>query len=183
MVDLETMGTVADAAICSIGAVRFDLESDELDDAGFSASISLDSNSAVGRRIQEDTFLWWLKQSAEAQAFFHGPKQSLESSLIDLSDWIGNDTYYVWSNGADFDLPMLMHAYAQFNLEVPWRFTNSRCYRTYKNLPCAKNVPLQRVGTHHNALFDALNQARHIQKIHAVMTGRVVLPKHRMEAA
>ena len=39
MIDLETLGTVADAAIMSIGAVRFDLDSDKIDDTGFYASI------------------------------------------------------------------------------------------------------------------------------------------------
>ena len=44
MVDLETLATSADAVILSIGAVRFDLETGEIDDAGFYASISVESN-------------------------------------------------------------------------------------------------------------------------------------------
>ena len=37
MLDNESLGTVADAAIMSIGAVKFDLDSDAIDDAGFYA--------------------------------------------------------------------------------------------------------------------------------------------------
>ncbi|NQW82286.1 MAG: 3'-5' exoribonuclease, partial [Polaromonas sp.] len=63
MVDLETLGTVADAVILSIGAVKFDLDSDAIDDDGFYASISIESNQETGRRIQEDTLIWWMGQS------------------------------------------------------------------------------------------------------------------------
>ena len=37
MLDLETLGTTASAVILSIGAVRFDLTSEKIDDKGFYA--------------------------------------------------------------------------------------------------------------------------------------------------
>lgn len=165
MVDLETLGTTADAVILSIGAVRFDLDSDEIDDAGFYASVSIDSNLEYKRRVQEDTLIWWLGQSAAAQKVFHEPKDTLPSSLVGLSDWIDTDNYFVWSNGADFDLPMLAHAFTQMSMEIPWKFWNSRCLRTYRALPGAKDVSVPRLGTHHNALQDAIYQARLAQAI------------------
>lgn len=39
MIDLETLGTSADAVILSVGAVKFDLESDKIDDEGFYLSL------------------------------------------------------------------------------------------------------------------------------------------------
>lgn len=171
MIDLETLGTVADAAIMSIGAVRFDLDSDKLDDAGFYASISIDSNTEYKRRIQEDTLLWWLKQPVEAQTVFHESKQTLPVALRDFADWVGTDDCQVWSNGADFDLPMLAHAFTQCGIEVPWKFWNSNCFRTFKKLPGAKNVKLQMAGTKHNALFDAIHQAKTAQAIQAKLFG------------
>ena len=172
MVDLETLGTAADAVIMSIGAVKFDIDSNALDNNGFYASASIDSNLGLKRRVQEDTLLFWLKQSADAQKVFHEPKQTLETALIELSDWIGDDSYYMWSNGADFDLPMLAHAYTQIGSEIPWKFWNSRCFRTYKNLPQARQAAFTPSGVKHNALADAINQAQHLQAIHAVVTGR-----------
>jgi len=165
MIDLETLGTVADACILSIGAVRFDLDSDRIDDSGFYASVSIDSNLELKRRIQEDTLLWWLKQPIEAQTVFHESKQTLEVALVELSDWIGDDTSNMWSNGADFDLPMLAHAYAQLRLEVPWRFWNSNCFRTYKKLPGAKLIRSPNLGVKHNALADAYSQVQTLQAI------------------
>ena len=183
MVDLETLGTVADSVIMSIGAVKFDLDSDAMDDNGFYASISTDSNmDCTGRlrRTQEDTLMFWLKQSADAQRVFHEPKTTLEAGLEQFSDWLGDDNYCMWSNGADFDLPMLAHAYTGLGIEIPWKFWNSRCFRTYKNLPQVFGVLIAPSGVKHNALTDAFNQARHLQAIQAVLTGRVAPKLHKM---
>lgn len=171
-VDLETLGTVADAVILSIGAVRFDPDSGQIDDAGFYRSISIESNLDYKRRIQEDTLIWWMKQSSTAQNVFHEPKETLETALCDFSDWLGDDSAFVWSNGADFDLPMLAHAFTQCTVTIPWKFWNSRCLRTLKNLPAAKNASVPRMGTHHNALQDAIYQAQLIQAIFAAMAAQ-----------
>jgi hypothetical protein len=171
MVDLETLGTVADAVILSIGAVRFDLDSSAIDDMGFYASISIDSNLQAKRRIQEDTLLWWLKQDAAAQEVFHEPKKTLEVALGEFGDWLGNNEAHVWSNGADFDLPMLAHAYTSFGMEVPWKFWNSNCFRTYKKLPGAKTIRSAPTGVKHNALSDAYQQAQTLQMIQHKLFG------------
>lgn len=176
MIDLETLGTRADSVILSLGAVKFDLTSGKIDDKGFYASISIDSNQELGRRIQEDTLLWWLKQEIAAQSVFHEDKTTLSQALEDFSDWVGNDDHEVWSNGADFDIPMLAHAYAQIQMEAPWKFWASNCFRTYKKLPGAKAlagaVPFS--GVKHNALADAFHQAQVAQAIYTGIFGKAV---------
>ncbi len=57
MLDLETLGTTADAVILSIGAVKFNLETGKIDDEGFYRSVSVESNLDLGRRISEDTLI------------------------------------------------------------------------------------------------------------------------------
>ena len=171
MIDLETLGTAADACILSIGAVKFDLESAAIDDQGFYASVSIDSNLELKRRIQEDTLIWWMKQGEVAQGVFHEAKQTLSVALVDLSDWIGDGDYQMWSNGADFDLPMLAHAYTQCGVEIPWKFWNSNCFRTYKKLPGAKQIRAAVMGVKHNALSDAYQQAQTAQMIHHKLFG------------
>ena len=87
-----------------------------------------------------------------------------------LSDWIGTDNYEVWSNGADFDVPMLAHAYTQVGIEIPWKFWNARCFRTWKSLPGSKNVKLPPMaGVKHNALTDAVTQAQHAIDIYKAL--------------
>lgn len=169
MLDLETLATTADAAIMSIGAVKFDLESDAIDDAGFYASISVDSNLDKGRRIDEDTLIWWMGQDKAAQAVFTEPKQPLGAVLEDLSAWFDREDLFVWSCGADFDIPMLAHAYRQHDWLPPWKFWNARCYRTMKAL-----FPGQKAhkGVKHNALDDAISQARSLQAIYASLRGK-----------
>lgn len=169
MLDLETLGTTSDAVIMSIGAVKFDLESDRIDDAGFYASVSVESNLDLRRVINESTLMWWLKQEPAAQAVFHEPKQTLEQSLCELSDWFDRDDYEIWANGASFDTPMVEHAFRQIKMDAPWRYNASRCFRTYKALPFAKGVSVPFTGTKHNALHDAIHQARTLQAIHARM--------------
>lgn len=170
MVDLETLGTTADAVIISIGAVKFDVASDDIDDDGFYASISVESNLDKGRRIDEDTLIWWMGQSAEAQTVFKEPKEDLAAALDSLAAWFGDDDKLcIWSNGASFDIPMLEHAYRQHNWQTPWKFWNSKCFRTWKGLPAAKKVSYEKVGVAHNALSDAINQAKHAQAIYAAM--------------
>lgn len=174
MVDLETLGTVASAVILSIGAVKFNLETGEIADDGFYASVSIDSNLDFGRRIQEDTLLWWLKQPAAAQQVFHEEKMALPEALELFSDWVQTDDARMWSNGADFDLPMVAHAYNQVQMTAPWKFWNSRCVRTYKALPGAKNAKVESLGVKHNALSDAYNQAQLVCAIHRELFSKKV---------
>lgn len=173
MIDLETLATTADAVIMSIGAVRFDLDSTKLGEDGFYASVSIESNLEKRRRIDEDTLVWWMKQDAAAQHVFHEPKQALGDALESLSVWVGDDDSFVWSNGADFDLPMLAHAYRSFDWLPPWKFWNSRCFRTFKGLSCAgQAMKIPGNKAKHNALADAVYQARCAQAIQAVLTGK-----------
>ena len=166
MLDLETLGTTADAVVLSVGAVKFDLDSDAIDDEGFYGSISIESNLDAGRRVTEDTLLWWLKQPAAAQQVFHEEKLSLEQTLTDLSDWLGDSKWIVWAKGPSFDIAMLEHAYKQFGMSPPWEFWNSRCVRTYMALPGAKGIKADTEGVKHNALSDAYEQAKTVQLIH-----------------
>lgn len=167
MIDTETLATTADAVIMSIGAVKFDLDSDTVDDAGFYASVSIDSNLQYSRSISEDTLVWWLQQSATAQKLFTEPKQTLDAALQSLDEFFDHPDYCVWSNGADFDIPLLAHAYKQLGWETPWKFWNSRCVRTYRGLPFAAKVP--KLANDHHALRDAINQAKLVQQIQRAM--------------
>lgn len=173
MIDFETLGTSVDSAIISMGAVRFNLDSNEIDDSAFYASISVDSNLEAGRTISESTLIWWMGQSKEAQKVFTEPKMTLEIALGEFFEWFGeaDDNIRVWSNGADFDIPMMAHAMKHFGWELPWKFWNHKCFRTFKGLPCAKLAKKPDNALAHNALNDAIAQAKYAQAIQAVLKG------------
>jgi DNA polymerase III epsilon subunit-like protein len=169
MIDLETLDTVSTSVILSIGAVKFDLESDKIDDDGYYAVADVDDQTSRGRTISHSTLAWWMGQEKEAQKVFFEPSMTLESALIGLIDWLSHDKRCVWSNGASFDIPMMEHAFKSYGMEIPWQHWNTRCVRTYRALPWAKAVPKIEPKVKHHAMFDALAQAQHVQAVHAAM--------------
>jgi DNA polymerase elongation subunit (family B) len=170
MVDLETLATTADAVILSIGAVGFEMNGD-IDKEGFYASVSVDSNLELGRKISESTLIWWMGQSEAARKVYTEPKHTLRVALEMFQEWILNahGDVMIWSNGASFDIPMLEHAFKQVDMPPPWKHFNTRCVRTFTKLPGAEKLVRPQLGVAHNALADAMNQALHVQQVHEAL--------------
>lgn len=165
MLDLETMGTRAGAAIISIGAVLFDPRGNEVVGQYYQV---IDHASCVkyGLKIDPDTILWWMRQSDAARGALCNPsidRVDLKEALVDFACWLPSKGVRIWGNGSDFDNTILGAAYDAVGMPQPWNFWNNRCYRTVKNMK--PSVELERVGTYHNALDDAKSQAIHLQKI------------------
>lgn len=162
MLDLETLSTEPNAAIISIGAVMF--TKDGVSDYRFYQTIDIESNGFCGRHMSYSTVSWWMKQDLGARKEFQKPAEKLPIVLSNFRDWFTvYDIDGVWGNGSDFDNLILTSAFASVpSLTIPWKYYQNRCYRTLKNLV---NIPLERSGTHHNALDDAVTQAEHAVKI------------------
>ena len=159
MIDLETLDTASTALILSIGAVEFD-------QTGIGKQlytvISIDSCLEHGLTIGQSTLLWWMDRSDAARAAaFTSERASLEQALTALDETFDWADKKVWANGADFDLPILTNAYKAIGRTPPWKFYNTRCYRTVKNtIPrnVYKSMAVEpRVA--HDALADAVAQA------------------------
>ena len=66
MIDLETLATSPDAAILTIGAVKFDPFGREKDDPkmdSFYVKVDLDSCDELGLVANDDTIAWWATQN------------------------------------------------------------------------------------------------------------------------
>jgi hypothetical protein len=173
MIDNETLDTTPSAVILSIGAVRFDQYSHDMEDNAFYAVLDIQDQIDKGRTISADTLSFWMMQPPAARAVFADKeKVSLEDALVGLREWIDpkRDTR-PWSMGAGFDIPMLEHAYRSLGMDAPWLFWKACCMRHHKNLPNAKIVydSVPRLGTHHNAMDDAIHQARCAQAINETL--------------
>jgi hypothetical protein len=171
MLDLETMGNGNDAAIVSIGAVKFD--TDHILDE-FHVGVELASAMQFGGKADPGTVEWWLHPD-RAQArdnLLALVKIDLPSALQGFSQWFGEDKP-IWGNGATFDNVILRSAYARAGMEYPARFWNDRCYRTVKN--AYPEITLVREGVHHDACDDARCQAKHLQAIWASLRNRDTL--------
>lgn len=156
MIDLETVDNSVTSAIASIGAVLFD--KDGVSEDKFYCVVDTKSCIDFGMTVSEDTLNWWKKQSPEAQAIFlpQTPKATLPEALTAFSAWLkGKGGKYVWGNGADFDNAIMSYAYRICGLPQPWKFSDSRCFRTIKNGVYIAS----RAGVYHNAVDDAETQA------------------------
>jgi len=172
MIDLETMGTRPDAPIVAIGAVAFDANGITRE---FYANVDLGSAVNSGAKIDANTVMWWMQQDDDARAALVGKEDqySLVGALVEFSKWMYIDrTAGVWGNGATFDNVILREAYLRAAVPCPWPFWDDKCYRTVKGI--YPDVPLDRSGTHHNALHDARTQAEHLIAINAAAGGVVL---------
>jgi hypothetical protein len=168
MVDLETLDNVPGGVILSIGAVGFNAQTGQLGPE-FYAVLDKSSCDFLGLTTSTETLNWWASQSDEARAVLRDATggSGLHADLVaqEFSNWIGThferDKVHMWSNGADFDLPFLQVLYARCGLRLPWKFYNNRCYRTLKNLFGGLVPKPEFDGTKHNALDDAIFQAKH----------------------
>ena len=165
MIDLETLGTSANSVVLSVGAVYFDPSTGELGDKTYFV-LSTQKQLDLGRTVSASTLAWWMSQSEEAVGVVKESAQEeiLTFLLWELNSFLSQEDVKVWGNGAAFDNVILANLYEQVGIETPWKFYNDRCYRTVKNMfPDVSLWEFQ--GTAHNALDDAIHQAKHLCEI------------------
>lgn len=173
MIDLETLGTQPGSTILSIGAVLFDpsLPVSECIGKEFYCVVSRESSLRYGMTISQDTLDWWEKQSPEARSVLDAAStggEDMSVALANLARFIPSGAK-VWSNGANFDQPLLDVAYDRVGQQIPWRYYNSRCYRTILSLfPEEKSVRPETVCAH-NALEDARWQTKHMVNVAKIL--------------
>lgn len=163
MVDTETLGVSYNAVVCTIGAVRFDLDGpvdQEFEDTFY---VTIDAKDSVdkGLVIDQSTLDWW-GHAERKEAFKELRKNNIP--LVDayekFTEWHGKNTKQpIWANSPSFDLVLMDSGYKAAGLERPWLPWFERDYRTVKNLISVK-LP-KRTGAH-KAVDDAKYQARHL---------------------
>jgi DNA polymerase III epsilon subunit-like protein len=166
MIDLETLATSPDAAILTIGAVRFDPFSDGVGDSEkeqFYAKVDLDSCNDINLTVSDDTINWWATQSEEAreEAFSQTGRIRIEDAFADLYKFCWG-AERVWSNGAAFDIVICETVFNRIHKKIPWNFWQVRDVRTMFDLSIDPKRPKV---TAHNALADAVAQAQGVQKV------------------
>lgn len=175
MIDLETLDTQPGAVILSIGAVMFDPTKPPSECLGdeFYYVIGVPTCEALDMTISESTLDWWEKQSPEArkvltQARDPSESVSITKALDRLSLFLPPGTK-IWSNGANFDQPLLDVAYHKIGKQIPWKYYNSRCHRTIVALHPNEKALRPPTILAHNALEDAKWQAKHLVNVAQVL--------------
>lgn len=155
MIDIETLGTKADALILSIAAVWFDCTGTG---AEFYRAISLEQN---GRSIDAATVIWWMKQNHAARdAMLIEARFPIEQALLEFAIFAeGADEY--WCKGPSFDFPILDTALESMHIDRPWaEFWRQRDLRTLIAAGRMAGHEYQgRKPASHHALDDARQQA------------------------
>lgn len=162
MVDLETFDTRQTAAILSIGACRIDWATGEIVDP-FYVVVDLQSCFDIGLTESASTRQFWGKQPDEARKVFTDPNVPIHEALRKFEQYLRNfgiKSVELWGNGSDFDNTILTNAYDKCGLRAPWMFYNNRCFRTLRKTVGRNVIEPKREGTHHNALDDAIYQAK-----------------------
>ena len=172
MIDLETLGTTSRSAWISIGAVCFDPDTGVID-TGNAFYRNVDWDSALrGREVSGDTLKWWMRQDPAAKDAVIHAGWPIEAVLTALSEWLPEGCV-VWGNGSSFDISMLEDTYHQYGVTVPWKFWNVRDVRTVVHLAQGLvergSVPFE--GTKHNALSDAIHQAKYVSAMWQALRG------------
>lgn len=163
MMDLETWGTTPGSALRSIGACEFNPHTDEIGET-FYANIADQSCLSAGLVQDAGTVAWWGRQTQKAQDALLVDQRPLSEVVISFAQWFRKVRgVFVWSQGANFDQPLWDAACRAVGLEAPWKFWDSRCTRTAYDMGGLNPRTIKRMGTHHNALDDAIHQARCVQ--------------------
>ena len=170
MIDCETLATGTQPVILTLGACKFDPLGDEIRNPKMEVlylRLDIESQTAVGREVNDDTIAWWARQTVEAQEEALGdpttdnPRYTLTEALDSLYKFCwGAQT--VWSNGATADIIWLETAFKQVNRAQPWKFWQVRDHRTIIDIGFNPSMP---TVTAHNALEDAVNQAIGVQNV------------------
>jgi hypothetical protein len=164
MLDLETFGTRAGCAIRSIGAVVFDPYSDEIGDR-FYQNVTSESCRKSKLHFDPDTMNWWKQQSSEVQQVFDVNPVHLKMAIMTFNDWFrSSSAEFVWSHGAAFDPPVYEATCHAVGFKAPWNYRGVRDTRTLFELAGLKTEDLPFTGMKHNALDDAIHQAKCVQE-------------------
>ena len=166
MIDIETKGIGIDAAVLSIGAVKFERTDRGVVKTGtgmFYELPDLLEQEIMGRTTDKLTMSWWQSQSPEVYkaAFTDDGRKPVETVLLNLFNFCNGATA-IWAQGPQFDIAILEHMYESKDLAKPWKYSQIRDSRTlfdvlgdYRD---KNNTNL------HNALEDALVQTYAVQE-------------------
>jgi len=170
MLDIETMGNSSEAAIMSIGACYFNPSTGEVGET-FHQHCSLQSSVNAGLIMDASTILWWMQQDDDARSKFYSnsSERCIKECLINLAAFIDSNCQ-VWGNGATFDNTIIKNAYKKaLGYDAPWKFWNDRDVRTIVELGYQIGIDPKRdlpfEGVKHDALADAIHQAKYVSVI------------------
>lgn len=175
MWDIETLGTGADSVVTSIGIVKFNIENGKIL-GKYATEFDVQEQLEAGRTVTASTLAFWMKQPRDAQSQVLDAMgdtgmllMSMDGALRSLTGWIHDNStgkkLSIWGNGPSFDNAIMKDLYSMSNIKYPFKYNDDRCMRTMVDM-CRTLTDIDpkeevaNVGTVHNALDDAVYQAK-----------------------
>lgn len=172
-IDCESLGIAYNAPVLSIGAVQFNRHTGQMGKTFYVEIRMASAIKGAESGIHPDTIYWWMKQNptVAAQLFddsdvARARKLGIADALLQLGDFVrSSGSPLVWANGPMQDISWLENAYAKqaIGLSQPWGFRNVRDVRTIRDIAMDLGFDYHSIafeGREHNALDDAVHQAR-----------------------
>lgn len=162
MLDLETMGNKSNAAIVSIGAVEFNLETGKIG-REFYKVVGLQSCLDVGLKVTASTIYWWLQQSEAARKKICEENEQLQTVLHAFKIWMRDcvDKVNIWGNGVRFDIGILEDAYMACHQKNPWYFRSEMDVRTLVAFKPEIKANCLMIGIEHDPIDDCKHQIKY----------------------
>jgi DNA polymerase III epsilon subunit-like protein len=157
MIDIETLSTRHDAAIISIAAIFFNIDTKQIARPYFYEEIDHVSLNAFHQ--DPKTLAWWAKQE---KPILNG-SCTIENALQNLITYIKNQPpSRIWAKSPSFDCNIIKYACSHFDLEWPIPFWSERDVRTIQDIA---QLPNSFTATH-DAIEDCLSQIRTVIDAH-----------------
>ena len=169
MIDCETLDIGERPVLLSIGAVVFD-------DNGiyeyFQADIDIESSKQFGFTVSQSTLDWWDQQDPIARNMAFYGKERVDIVLQKLVAFYKNHgSPEIRSQAPLPDIPWITNALDHFDIERPWKYYKEFCFRTL--LKSAPKFEIPFAGVPHNALDDAIHQAKQFIQLKKTQTNQM----------
>lgn len=160
MCDIETGGLWPDRSpILQIAAVRFNLETKEIDHGFFIRSLKIPPH----RFWDEATRDWWGNQPAEVYNDIVSRAEDPAVVMKDFYDWSLEKVPPLpiwWSKPSHFDFTFVASYMRDFGLKMPYDFRTANDMRSFLRGRGVEEPNLPFEGPKHNALYDCLHQIK-----------------------
>jgi len=172
MIDLETLGTSANAPVISLGAAYFDINTKQMGDTFYMVCDVADQIDSRIRPVDADTIKFWMHQSGAAKRVFKEGHQPTKVVLETFRKWVMEHAgskaasfstkVKPWGNGSSFDITIMETLFDDYKVAVPWAFWQVMDLRTYRRF-IGKGAKVPKLeGVEHNALDDCINQINYV---------------------
>jgi hypothetical protein len=136
--------------------------------AEFYANVERASCEEAGLHVDPGTEAWWRDQSREAREALTREPMNVADASLEFCGWFRRTGgIFVWSQGANFDEPIIQAVFHAVGHRAPWKFWDTRDTRTIYEAGGLNTKTIKRAGTHHDALADARHQALCVQRAYA----------------